>query len=160
MGIALEQSEKRSLADPSPKGREGRAFFLDPLEVMVSNLDVGAVPMHAPIVQGEDAEERMAILLQAYLNWAIRCHSDNCLLVDYEEFPQVLWEKVLPHFDLHCDQATQVAARALLNQDAKVPGKTFVSDSKKKRASASPRVKEVVSAYLDARIARLTEMKT
>ncbi|MGY2046549.1 sulfotransferase family protein [Methylobacterium sp. JK268] len=82
------------------------------------------------------------------------------LVLRYDDLPEALFTRVLPHFGLEPDAATRAAMRAAAGRDAKAPGTAFRPDGEAKRRAmadwreAAAAIAGPVVAALDAARAR------
>ena len=68
------------------------------------------------------------------------------LLVNYNELPEAMYDRLLTHFDLREEDLAAMQKAAL--QNAKSPSARFTKDASEKQAAASERLRAVVAEHL------------
>lgn len=143
-------------------------MYRDPVEVMVSQKRQAGVMC----VPGEMQLDAVA----ANSAYAVLAHGANTLgqicqaavegipggggiLINYDEMPGALPDRMVPHFGLAIDQAERAAMQAATARDAKNKHQAFAPDSASKRAEASSDVLAVVERYMAAPYAALEGMR-
>lgn len=145
-------------------------LYRDPVEVLVSQMrsrGMQTVPGMLPReLQGPDdaatlgAEEFCAQALAQSCEAAVaHFHLGGGLLVAYEELPDAVFSKILPHLGLSVDAAEREAMRAATLRDAKAPHNIFSRDGEEKRRAATERVREAAARRLFDVHARLESMR-
>lgn len=145
-------------------------LYRDPIEVLVSQMwsrGMQTVPGMLPSeLQGPDdaatlgPEEFCAQALAQSCEAAVaHFHLGGGLLVAYEELPEAVFTRILPHFGLTIDATETEAMRAAALRDAKAPHATFARDGEEKRRAATERVREAAARRLFDVHARLEAMR-
>jgi hypothetical protein len=81
------------------------------------------------------------------------------ILINYNEMPDAVPERMLPHFGMAIDAADRAAMQAATQQDVKSKDRTFVPDSADKRAAATADVWAAVEQYMAAPYADLEALR-
>jgi len=85
--------------------------------------------------------------------------SGGGLLVNYDELPQALGTRILPHFGVTpAPQEIEAMARTA-RFDAKAPGAPFIPDVEAKRSAATPEIDAAVQRHLAEVYARLEGLR-
>jgi hypothetical protein len=143
----------------------------DPVEACVSLLerrpgwlrDAGD-PSHrfAQVVdpggESRSAEAFLARLNGAYYRSIAALDTGRGALVSYESLPEAIWTVVAPHFGLAIDEQAQARMLAASRTHSKAVAdeeSAFVPDGSRKRASASPALRQAVDAYARPELDRL-----
>jgi hypothetical protein len=71
------------------------------------------------------------------------------LAINYDELPDAVWQKILPHFGIACSEEEKAAMRLATRRDAKAPFVEFVSDTKVKQQQATEVVRAAARQHLD-----------
>src|SRR3569623_1658496 len=79
--------------------------------------------------------------------------------INYNEMPDAVPERMLPHFGTSIDAADRAAMQAATRQDVKSKDRAFTPDSADKRAAATPDVLAVVEQYMAAPYAALEALR-
>jgi hypothetical protein len=135
-------------------------LYRDPVEVLVSQmrerglqLIPGALsPCPFGIENGAAMrdEEYCARVLEKICTAAL----DNLdfgrgLAINYDELPEAVWQKILPHFGIACSEAEKATMRFAARRDAKAPSVEFVSDTNVKQRQATEVVRATAQRHLD-----------
>jgi hypothetical protein len=145
-------------------------LYREPIEVLVSQMrarGMQTVPGLLPRdLQGADesaelgAEQFCARVLEKSCAAAVEHFGlGDGLLVNYEELPEAVFTKILPHFGLRPEAAEISAMRAAALRDAKAPHSGFASDREEKRRAATQRVREAAEQSLAGVYATLEKMR-
>jgi hypothetical protein len=144
-------------------------LYRDPLEVMVSQqrqAGLQAVPgvLAAHIVgfesEGMAGDDYCArVLSRACEAAADQCGADGGLLVNYDELPDAVLTRILPHFGVAFDAADRAAMLAAAGRDAKAPDAAFRPDGEAKRREATPRLVELVERRMTPAYRRLEALR-
>jgi hypothetical protein len=149
-------------------------LYRRPEEVMVSQLwrrGVQLIPdLVAPSVFGlkrpsAPTEDYWARVLAAICQPVIEAQTTPSagrgggLLVNYEELPQALWTRILPHFGVvpGADDISRMAAAA--QYDAKAPQMTFAGDVEAKRSAVTDSIRLACERRLHAPYRRLEALR-
>jgi hypothetical protein len=144
-------------------------LYRDPIEVMVSQRRMAglqAVPGGLPLnIVGEDlaglpSDEYGACVLGRICSAAAE-HSGlgGGLLVNYNELPDALWTRILPHFGVECSEDERAAMSEAALRDAKAPSDRFAPDGEAKRREATPRLIELCERHLADPYRRLEALR-
>ncbi|HXQ14307.1 MAG TPA: aspartyl beta-hydroxylase [Caulobacteraceae bacterium] len=143
-------------------------LYRDPAEVIVSHLGQPA-PLAPPAVLaaicGEAAAEgpgaeQTARLLGAFCRGALEAHAGGGgLLVNYDELPDALWSRILPHFDIEPSEEERAPMAAAAGFDAKAPWLEFATDAEDKRRRVDDAVREACRLHLDEAYDRLEALR-
>src|SRR5262249_13717316 len=135
-------------------------LYRDPVEVLVSQmrerglqLIPGALspcPFEIENGTGMRDEEYCARVLEKICTAAL----DNLgfgggLAINYDELPDAVWQKILPHFGIACGQEAKIAMKLAARLDAKAPSAEFVSDTHVKQRQATKIVRAAARRHLD-----------
>ena len=82
----------------------------------------------------------------------------RALLVNYQELPEVLWTRVLPHFGVPCGADDRTAMAEAARYDAKSPERPFAVDTGAKRDAATDAI-HAAAGQLAGRHARLESLR-
>jgi hypothetical protein len=150
-------------------------LYRRPEEVMVSQLwrrGVQLIPdLVAPSVfglerpSGAPTEDYWARVLAAICQPVIEAQTTpwagrgGGLLVNYEELPQALWTRILPHFGVapNTDEISRMTAAA--RYDAKAPQMAFVGDVEAKRSAVTDPVRIACERRLHSPYRRLEALR-
>jgi hypothetical protein len=147
-------------------------LYRDPVEVVVSHLKIRGmqtVPgLLDPNVIGVDAayqpqrtEDHIARVLAAICEPVIRhVEETGGLLVDYNELPDAVWTKILPHFGVDCSDGDRDAMMRAPGFNAKTPGFAFTRDVETKQQAATAAVRTAVDLHLGALYRQLEALRT
>jgi hypothetical protein len=135
-------------------------LYRDPVEVLVSQmrergmqLIPGALspsPLGIEKGTGMRDEEYCARVLEKICQAAL----DNLafgrgLAINYDELPEAVWQKVLPHFGIACSEGEKAAMRLAARRDAKAPSVEFTCDTDVKQRQAMEVIRVAVQRHLD-----------
>lgn len=134
-------------------------LYRNPVEVLVSQMrarGMQTVPGMLPMdLQGADAdaaigsEEFCARVLARSCTAAIEHFAlGGGLLVNYDELPEAVFSKILPHFGVSVDDDEVGAMRGASLRDAKAPHSGFASDGEEKRRAATQRTRDAAELCL------------
>jgi hypothetical protein len=135
-------------------------LYRDPVEVMVSQMRSPAAWTVPSIVHPQRLRMEMSDWdpreLDVYRARALAkiCaaglravqQTEGGLLVNYNELPEAMYDRMLMHFDLR--EADLAAMQKAALQNAKAPGARFTEDASQKQATASERLRAVVAEHL------------
>jgi gluconate kinase len=133
--------------------------YRDPVEVMVSQfnqrgahmipgvLPPGLFGMDPQTASSISPEEYCARVLATICKAALRYHQEG-QLVNYRQLPEIVWDRTLNFFGLHCSEIEVDGLRLVARRDAKNPSATFQNDSDRKRQKASDAVREAADKWL------------
>ncbi|HEY1796191.1 MAG TPA: hypothetical protein VGG57_08725 [Stellaceae bacterium] len=145
-------------------------LYRDPIEVLVSQMAEPGMQMIPNalasfpfgIENGAELarEEHCARVLEKICAAAL----DNLgfgggLVVNYDELPEAVRQKILPHFGIGCSAEEEAAMRAAAGRDAKAPYVEFVSDADAKQRRATDRVRAAARRHLDGVYGALQAMR-
>jgi len=143
-------------------------MYRDPLEVMVSQKrqsGMMAVPGEIqPDTFATNSEDSVLAHGANVLGQICRSAVDGMaggggILINYNEMPGAVPERMLPHFGMAIDAADRAAMQDATRQDVKSKDRTFVPDGADKRAEATPDVRAVVDQYMAAPYAALEALR-
>ena len=133
-------------------------LYRDPTEVMVSQMNrrgLQTLPDHVPasffgLATPElVAEDYVARVLAAICAAAASAHEQGGgLLVNYDDLPQALAGRILPHFGVAAASEELAVMDAAARRDAKHPEHGFAPDSPAKQAAAAPAIRAAVRRHL------------
>lgn len=141
-------------------------IYRDPIEVMVSlgrmtgpHMNPSIIPPALYGIDGAyefDGDEYRAQALARICEAA----SDHMalgggLLVHYDELPDAIWTKILPHFGIAADEDDLAAMRAAARYDAKQPEAVFSPDIREKQREATPALRALVERRIGPAYRRL-----
>jgi len=135
-------------------------LYRDPVEVMVSQARIPAewtVPaiLHPQRLRMEmsdwdprelDVYRARALAKICVAGLLAVQQTDGGLLVNYNELPEAMYDRLLTHFDLREEDLPAMQKAAL--QNAKSPSACFTKDASEKQATASERLRAVVAEHL------------
>jgi hypothetical protein len=142
-------------------------LYRDPVEVMVSHKRIpaawtvpGLLPPQALKLRTSDWDPTQTDVYVARAV-ALICgggleavqNDENGILVNYSELPNVMYERMLPHFRLPRDAIPAMKRRSL--QNARSPNSSFSRDEKSKQGDATDRLRDVVADHLEPIYRRL-----
>ena len=105
-------------------------------------------------------EDYFAQVLAAICDAVVREHpAGGGLLIKYDELPQALWARMLPHFGVRPTPAEVEAMAAAASFDAKSPRERFTPDAATKQAAITPRIEAAVQRRLTGVYARLEALR-
>jgi hypothetical protein len=139
-------------------------MYRDPVEVMVSQkrqAGMMAVPGELPPdAFATDSEESTLAHSANVLGQICQTAVDGMaggggMLINYNEMPDAVPNRMLPHFGIAIDTADRAAMQAATQHDVKSKDRAFVPDSADKRAEATHEVLAVVERYMAAPYAAL-----
>ena len=81
------------------------------------------------------------------------------ILVNYDEMPDAVAGRILPHFGIAIDAADRAAMQAATRQDVKHKGRAFTPDGAEKRAEATGDITTVVARHMAAAHAALEALR-
>src|SRR6266508_522892 len=134
--------------------------YRDPVEVMVSQfsnrgahmipgvLPPGLFGMDPQTAGSISPEEYCARVLATICKAALQYHQAGEQLVNYRQLPEIVWNRTLEFFGLHCSEIEIEALRVVARRDAKNQYATFQNDSDRKRQKASGAVREAADKWL------------
>ncbi|MDB5674341.1 MAG: aspartyl/asparaginyl beta-hydroxylase [Sphingomonas bacterium] len=134
-------------------------MYRDPVEIMVSQKrqsGMMAVPGEIqPDTFAANSEDSVLAHGANVLGQICRSAVDGMaggggILVNYNEMPGAVPERILPHFGMTIDATDQVAMETATRQDVKSKDRAFVPDGADKRAEATPDILAVVAQYMAA----------
>jgi hypothetical protein len=142
--------------------------YRDPAEVMVSHLRRAGLQMSGQIPPGFFGLDPVgawgagyyASVLAATCEGAIRAWTrGGGLLVRYDELPQAVWTRILPHFgdQASSDDLAQMAAVARL--DGRSLEQPFVPDSAAKQAEVTAAIRAAMAPRLAGAFAELERLR-
>ena len=144
-------------------------IYRDPVEVMVSQArqpGVQVVPGLLPreLVGIDPAGMAPDAYAAAVLGRICEAAADEFgrgggLLVNYDQLPDALYSRVLPHFGITPGVEELAAVGRAAGRDAKAPYVAFIPDGEAMRAEASPRQRDLVAHYLDQPYRRLEALR-
>ncbi|MDB5709330.1 MAG: aspartyl/asparaginyl beta-hydroxylase [Sphingomonas bacterium] len=143
-------------------------MYRDPLEVMVSQKrQAGMMAVPGEIQQdtfAANSEDSVLAHGANVLGQICRAAVDGMasgggILINYNEMPDAVAERMLPHFGMAIDAADQAAMQDATRQDVKSKERKFVPDGADKRAEATPEVLAVVEQYMAAPYAELEALR-
>jgi hypothetical protein len=146
-------------------------LYRNPIEVLVSQMrlrGIQTVPgVLPPEILGVDdgaalgGEEFCARVLAKTCAAAIEhFQQGGGLMVNYDELPEAVFTKILPHFGVSADAAEIDAMRRAALRDAKAPHIGFSSDGDAKRRAATPRAHAAVAHWLVDIYAELESLRS
>jgi hypothetical protein len=100
-----------------------------------------------------------AQVLGAICEAAAQSCDDGGLLVNYDELPQALWTRVLPHFGWTPSAEQRAAMAKVAGFDAKAPDARFVPDTEAKRLAITSEIEAAVQRHLAGVYARLEALR-
>ena len=134
--------------------------YRDPIEVMVSQFDrrgaqmiPGALDprlfgMDLQTIESIPPEEFGARVLASVCKASLQHYRAGGLLVNYQQLPNLVWERILNFFNLVHSEDELAAIRLAAQRDAKNPALTFQGDSERKRQNATPAIREAADKWL------------
>jgi hypothetical protein len=132
-------------------------LYREPAEVVVSHLRQPAHLAPAAVLDaicGAGAAERdgadlVAQALGAICEAALEAEAGGGgLLVNYDELPDALWSRILPHFGVASEADERAAMAAATRFDAKSPWLEFAADALEKQQLADDEVREACGRRL------------
>lgn len=143
-------------------------MYRDPVEVMVSQKRQTGLM----VVPGEMPPEAFAsdhadsVLAHGANTLGQICQSavdgmagGGGILINYNEMPDAVPDRMLPHFGITIDARDRAAMQAATQQDVKDKQRTFTPDSADKRAEATADIVSVVEQYMAAPHAALEALR-
>jgi hypothetical protein len=130
-------------------------LYRDPLDVLVSQMRQrglqtvpGAIPGYLFGIDADQPGEDYCAQVLAKTCEAVMTHwhLGGGLLVNYDELPDAVWTRMLPHFGVAASDVESLRAVALT--DAKQPHRAFASDSADKRRDASDAIRAAAARYI------------
>jgi hypothetical protein len=144
-------------------------LYRDPLAVMVSQLrergvetTPGLLPLQLPGLDpaAMASDEYCAALLGRVCAAAAAAFGQGGgLLVGYDELPDALWTRILPHFGVTLDDGEREAMARAAGRDAKAPQRRFAPDAEAKRSAATERLAELVDRHMAEPHRRLVALR-
>ena len=143
-------------------------MYRDPVEVMVSQkrqAGLMAVPGEIqPDTFAANSEDTVLAHGANVLGQICQAAVDGMaggggILVNYNEMPDAVPERILPHFGLAIDATDHVAMQTATQQDVKSKDRAFVPDSADKLAEATPDLLTIVAHYMAAPYAALEALR-
>jgi hypothetical protein len=131
-------------------------LYRDPVEVLVSqqrrpgmHMRPGVLPLDA---YGVDASsitgDYAAGILGRICSDALEAVDADCLLINYDQLPGALVDRILPHFGVEPDAAALDSIVAAGGRYSKAPGRAFTGDSETKQHEASPALRAAAAPLL------------
>ncbi len=135
-------------------------LYRDPLEVLVSHARTPSLMMaasNASMLLNMPMIEAITVPRMQYCARALArigrsvaehptTHADR--LVNYEEFPDAIWERIAPVFGIELSARDIEAMRSSSAYHAKSPGTVFVRDAEEKRRQADGHAIEAATTWL------------
>lgn len=144
-------------------------MYRDPVEVMVSQkrqTGLMVVPGETP-PDGFDPNDEHSMLAHGanVLGQIAQAAVDGMalgggILVNYNEMPDAVADRMLPHFGIAIDATDRAAMHAATRQDVKSKDKVFSPDSAGKRAEATSDIRDVVAQHMAAPHAALEALRS
>lgn len=142
-------------------------LYRDPVEVLVSHKRIPAAWTVPGLLPPEVLKLRLsdwdptqtevyvarALALICESGLAAAQNDEQGMLVNYAELPNIMYERMLGHFNLSPDAIPAMQSRAL--QSAKSPKVSFSRDEKSKQGDATERLREVAAIDLEPIYRRL-----
>jgi hypothetical protein len=136
-------------------------LYREPVEVLVSQMRArglhmvpgGLSPCPFGIEDGDKmgGEEYCARVIEKICTAVVDSLSlAGGLVVNYDELPEAVWTKILPHFGLAYDEAECAEMRRVATRDAKAPHAIFASDKAAKQRQALEPIRAAAKRHLDA----------
>jgi hypothetical protein len=130
--------------------------YRDPIEILVSHERRFAwmtAALNAPSLLGIGMAEAMAMdrheyraqLLARIASAFLEHAQPGDLLVNYEELPEALWDRIAPAAGVPA--SAEPALRAAAERDAKAPDRAFVPDSESKRREAGDAIRAACARW-------------
>ncbi len=134
-------------------------LYRDPTEVLVSHAARPGAQMFpdlaGPRVRRFDdkypiaSAEHYARILADFCEAALTQYSaGGGLLVNYQELPDALWTRILPHFGATVSETERTSMMEAGRYNAKAPDRLFAGDSETKRLSATPEILAAAEKWL------------
>jgi len=134
-------------------------LYRDPVEVLVSQMRERGLQLipgaFAPCPFGiEDGaamegEEYCARVLEKICSAALDyLDLGRALAINYDELPEAVWRKILPHFGIACSEEDEAAMKLAARRNAKAPFEEFVSDTNVKQRQATQGIRAVAQRHL------------
>ncbi|MES3151821.1 hypothetical protein [Sphingomonas faeni] len=137
-------------------------LYRDPVEVMVSQMRArglqtvpGAIGDPYGIAPGLSVEAHVGRVLARIADAVLDHDRSNRLLIPYDDLPDAIAARIVPHFGITLTADDRVAMAAVATRDAKRPGTPFLADGAGKRAEASQAVVAAVITHLASTHRRL-----
>jgi hypothetical protein len=145
-------------------------LYRAPTAVMVSHARRAGMQLVADLVPpafyGLDpggrawGEDYRAQVLGAICDAAVREYpAGGGVLVNYDELPEAVWTRLLPHFDVMSSPEEVAAMTAAAGFDAKSPGVPFTPDAADKRRATTVAIEQVVERRLAGVYQRLEALR-
>jgi hypothetical protein len=143
-------------------------MYRDPVEVMVSqkrHSGVMTLPGEiAPAAIAANGEDPMLAHDARILGQICQAAADGVaggggILINYDEMPDAVTKRLLPHFGIAIDRAARAAMQSATQRDVKNKGQAFTPDGAGKRAEATPDLLAVVERYMAGPYAELEALR-
>jgi hypothetical protein len=146
-------------------------LYRDPVEVLVSQLKMrgtqtisGALSENVlrleHAYQPQMTEDYVARVLAKVCEPVARHYSEGGgLLVNYNELPDALWTRILPHFGAACGETDRAAMAAVARYDAKAPSFEFTRDGEAKQNAARAATRAAAAVHLGDLYCRLETLR-
>lgn len=139
-------------------------LYRDPVEVMVSHARMpgvqaveGGLPPHIFGLDSSEPTDYTARVLERTCAAAVAQRDQGGLLVNYNELPDAVFTRILPHFGITPDDAMRAAMTTAAGRDAK-SGDAFKGDGKAKQAEASEQIRAAADRHLSAIYAEMESL--
>jgi hypothetical protein len=146
-------------------------LYRDPVEVLVSQLAMPGTQM-IPGMLGADLyglgsdhdprrpEDYYARVLAKVCEPVLRhASSGEALLINYEQLPEAMWTRILPHFGIAVSDSDRAAMMAATRHDAKAPHFEFAGDSQAKQRAATAAIRSAADRWLGGIYAQLETLR-
>ncbi len=145
-------------------------LYREPADVLASQMrqrGIQTVPEYLPPAlfgltedDGLVPDEYCAGVLQRICEAAVEPYAQGGgLLVNYNELPQAVWSRILPHFGIEAGAEDRAEMAAIAQFDAKRPGELFSGPSVAGRNSATDRLRATAARRLGEIHARLEALR-
>jgi hypothetical protein len=143
-------------------------LYRDPIEVLVSQMrqrGMQTIPGGmSPHIYGLDPtampdDEYCARVLALTCEAAAQAGLGGGLMVNYDELPDAVFTRILPHFGVMLDETSRLAMDDAARRNAKAPHFDFAPDAAAKRAEAKPRLIELAERHLAEPYRRLEALR-
>ena len=144
-------------------------MYRDPVEVMVSQkrrTGLMVVPGEMPPASfATDDQHSMLAHGANILGRIAQAGADGIalgggILVNYNEMPDAVADRMLPHFGIAIDATDRAAMHVATRQDEKSKDKVFSTDSDGKRAEATSDIRHIVAQHMAAPHAALEALRS
>ncbi|MFA6116968.1 MAG: hypothetical protein WC729_23415 [Sphingomonas sp.] len=145
-------------------------LYRDPVEILVSHARMagaqtvpGAMPFEPYGIENaaEMAPDDYAARALGRTAEAVIEHLGlgGGMLVNYEELPEAVEARILPHFGIVPDEAARAALAAASGRDAKAPLERFAQDSDAKQQAANEKLRANAALHMDDPYRRLEGLR-